>query len=52
MQMDGPPVLIPCILFWNSALLTDKPCNNFMLKYDTQNEFRQFTKILSEKFNF
>ena len=50
--MDGPSVLIPCILFWNRALLTDEPRNNFMLKYDTQNDFRQFTKILSEKFIF
>ena len=48
--MDGAPVLIPFISFLNSVLLMDEPCK-FMLKYEIKNYFRQFTEILSEKFN-
>ena len=33
--------------FVNSALLTEEPCYKFMLKYDTQNYFGQFTNTLS-----
>ena len=33
--------------FVNSAFLTKEPCYKFMLKYDTQNYFGQFTKTLS-----
>ena len=48
--MDGAAVLILLIL--NSVLLKDEPCCKFMLKYEIQNYFRQFMKILSEKFIF
>ena len=47
--MDDAPVLIPFISFLNGVLLRDEPCCKFMLKYDFQNYFRQFTKTFSMK---
>ena len=32
--------------FVNSALLTEEPCYIFMLKYVTQDYFRQFTNVI------
>ena len=52
MQMDDTTILIPFISLLNSVLLTDKPLSKFILKYDIQNYFRNFTKNVSEKLNF
>ena len=46
------PVFIPFISVLSSVLFMDEPYCKFMVTYDIQNYFRQFTKFLSKKINF